>query len=337
MGWVIHINSSMSMNMRSSIVSVGVDIAKDKFDAALLYRDDTSLVKTFENNISGIKKFVRVLKKQKTAVAVPCVLESTGLYHLNMALMVHQAGYNVSVINPLITKKYQQSSIRNAKTDTIDALRLAEIGVKESKLPVFAGNIPCIEARKLICYMGKLEEVKRQICASLKFVRMTQGITGMDIDLDHTEKALKEIDNQRRVLQEKICALAPTEAKTLSDNIYGLSHEKMATLLAMLGDKEFKTRDQLVAFVGLDIMPRQSGTWRGKGKLSKRGNPYVRKLLYQVAWGLKQNNPVYQAEYERLRANGKNYTTTLLALSRKFLKFLFAYYWKKTAYPQFIS
>lgn len=90
-------------------------------------------------------------------------------------------------------------------------------------------------------------------------------------------------------------------------------------------------RDQLVAFVDLDVMPRQSGTWRGKGRLSKRGNPYLRKVLYRVAWGLKQNNPVYQAEYERLRAKGTNYVTTLIILSRKFLRFLYAYYWKKTA------
>lgn len=102
----------------------------------------------------------------------------------------------------------------------------------------------------------------------------------------------------------------------------------------MLGDKQFTSRDQLVAFVGLDVMPRQSGTWRGKGRLSKRGNPSLRKVLYQVAWGLKQNNPAYQAEYERLRAKDTNYVTTLIILSRKFLRFLYAYYWKKTAYPQ---
>lgn len=336
MGRIINIIVAYMQNV-SSVVSVGVDIAKDKFDAAFLYGSNQSETETFENSEAGIKKFVRRLQKQKTAEAVPCVLESTGLYHLNMALMVHQAGYRVSVINPLITKKYQQSSIRNAKTDTIDALRLAEIGVKEAKLPVFSGNIQSIEAKKLVCYMGKLEEIKRQLRASRHFVEMTTEITGLDVDLDHTEKAIYELDEQIEVLKQKICELAPKEAKELSDSIYGLGHEKMAVILAMLGDKEFKSRDQLVAFVGLDVMPRQSGTWRGKGRLSKRGNPYLRKVLYQVAWGLKQNNPVYQAEYERLRAKGTNYVTTLIILSRKFLRFLYAYYWKKTACPQFTS
>lgn len=187
------------------MVSVGIDIAKDKFDAAFLYGGNQSQVDTFENNETCIKKFVRRLQKQKTAEAVPCVLESTGLYHLNMALRVHQAGYRVSVINPLITKKYQQSSIRNAKTDAIDALRLAEIGVKEAKLPVFSGNIQSIEAKKLICYMGKLEEIKRQLQASRHFVEMTQDITGLDVNLDHTEEAIYELDEQIAVLNQKVC------------------------------------------------------------------------------------------------------------------------------------
>lgn len=322
------------MRQIQQLVSVGVDMAKYKFDAAFVYGDNDSKVDTFENTNVGIKKFVRLLNKQKTARAVPCVLESTGLYHLNMALRVHQAGYVVSVINPLITKKYQHSSIRNAKTDTIDALRLAEIGLKEPKLPVFSGDIQSIEAKKLMCYMSKLEDIKKQMKASMHFVKMTQEITGLDIDLDHSEEAISELDEQILVLTEKIKSLAPVEAKTLADSVYGLSHEKVAVILAALGDKQFTSRDQLIAFVGLDVMPRQSGTWRGKGRLSKRGNSYLRKVLYQIAWGLKQNNAVFKKRYEELRAKGTNYVTALIILARKFLRGLYAYYWQKK-YPQF--
>ena len=324
------------MSYASAVVSIGIDIAKNTFDVAFLYGNNQSSIDTFENTTVGIKKFVRKVQRQKTAEAVPCVLESTGLYHLNLALMLHQAGQHVNVINPLITKKYQRASIRNAKTDAIDALRLAEIGIKEAVLPVFSGNIREIEAKKLVCYLGKLEEVKRQLQASMQGVTMMATITNSTIDLDHTREAIAHLDEQMDVLRRKICELAPKEAKELSDNTHGLGYEKMAMLLAMLGDKEFTSRDQLVAFVGLDVMPRQSGTWRGRGRLSKRGNPYVRKMLFQVAWGLKQNNPLYQTAYKKLRAKGTNYVTTLIILARKFLRFLYAYYWKKTACPQLV-
>lgn len=316
------------------LVSIGIDIAKEKFDAALLYTGRAHEIDTYENNASGVRNFIRRLQKQRTACAVPCVLESTGLLHLTAALEMRQAGYRVHLINPLITKKYQRASIRNAKTDSIDALRLAEIGLKEEQLPIFSGNMQGIEARKLISYLGTLEHTKQKIVASMKQVEFMQEVTGTQIDLRPTRRALKAIEQQCAALQRRICALAPQAAKELADATPGLSEEKAAVIFAALGDKRFEHRDQLVSFVGLDVMPRQSGTWRGKGKLSKRGNAYLRKTLYHIAWGLKQHNEKFKNEYNRLRAAGKQYVTTLIILARKFLRFLFAYYWKKNSYPQ---
>ena len=316
-------------------MSIGIDIAKAKFDAALLFGGDTYQVGTYENSNEGIEKFMSRLKQQRTACAVPCVLESTGLHHLSAALNLQQAGYRVSVINPLITKRYQASSIRNAKTDTIDAMRLAQIGVQEAKLPRFSGDIQSIEAKKLVSYLGKLEEVRRQLRASTQQVEALRTITGMRIDLEAIEQALDAINEQIKVLKKRICELAPKEAGAFAEQVKGVSKEKMAIVLSMLGDKEFLNRDQLVAFVGLDVMPRESGTWRGKGRLSKRGNSYLRTTLYRMAWGLKTHNEIFTAEYMRLRAKGKPYTVSMIILARKFLRCLYAYYWKKGNYPQF--
>ncbi len=315
-------------------MSVGIDIAKAKFDVAFLFGNDMHEVGTYENNSEGIQNFISRLKTQRTASAVLCVVESTGLYHVPPALMIRQAGYRVNVINPLITKKYQRASIRNAKTDAIDALRLAEIGIREADLPIFSGDIRSLEARKLASYCGKLEDTRRALKASMKQVEQLQEFTCMKINLDQTQTALKALDEQIEVLQERICELAPPQAKALAEKTKGVSQEKISIVLSMLADKRFENRDQLVAFVGLDVMPRQSGTWRGKGKLSKRGNPYLRKVLYHIAWGLQKHNQVYKAEYDRLRAAGKSYTQTLVILSRKFLRFLFAYYWKNGGCPQ---
>ena len=93
------------MEYQQYIVSVGIDIAKKKFDAAFLFGNDTHETGTYENNAVGIQKFISRLKTQRTAETVPCVVESTGLYHVPSALMIRQAGYRVNVINPLITKK----------------------------------------------------------------------------------------------------------------------------------------------------------------------------------------------------------------------------------------
>jgi len=97
-----------------------------------------------------------------------------------------------------------------------------------------------------------------------------------------------------------------------------------------LRDKTFVNRDQLVAFVGFDVRTRQSGQWTGRQVISKRGNRYLRKILFQIGWGLMMNHEEYRRVYEKMRARGKNFKTCIIAIARKFLRFLFAFYWKKT-------
>ena len=64
--------------------------------------------------------------------------------------------------------------------------------------------------------------------------------------------------------------------------------------------------------------------------ISKRGNGYLRKILFQIGWSLYMNNDEYRAVYMRMRARGKNYKTCIIALARKFLRFLFAFFWKQS-------
>ena len=314
--------------------SIGIDVAKQKFDVAFLGRDHSVRAQTFENNRPGIRQFLRAVKRQGTAATVPCVLESTGQLHLSLALSLASAGYRVNCINPLITKKHQRGSIRNIKTDAVDAERLAQIGLLEPDLPVFTGDRKAIEVKRLVSYLGKMERIRQQLRDSMTEMRASAKITAISVSLRSTQTALKRLDQQIAALKERICELAPAEAGTLAEATKGLSHELVAVVLAVLSDKQFTDRDQLAAFVGMDVMPRQSGKWKGRGRLSKRGNAYVRKVLFQIAWGLKQHNPIYRARYDELRAGGKNYTTTLIILARKFLRFLYAYYWQEGGCPQ---
>jgi len=329
------------MLQQASVVSVGIDVAKAKLDVAMLRSDREATFLTVANNSIGIGELADFLRQQRTAETVPCVMESTGNLHLLSACSLTQDGFTVKVINPLITKRYQRASIRNAKNDRIDAERLATIGTIEKDLPVFSANESAIVSRKLISYLGHLEHTRQQLYSSSKQLSetlQTLGISGKSIQ-SGAKTMLKTVNKQIALLQKRIIALAPPEAKKLSDNVQGLSETQASVLLGALSDKQFTDKDQLVAFVGLDIMVRKSGTFQGKEKLSKRGNPYLRKVLYQTAWSLKQHNPIFRAYYNRLyREQGKHYTASLIAVARKFLKFLFAYYWKHTiTFPQPIT
>lgn len=313
------------------IVSMGIDVSKAKLDIALYYsnREYSSFV--FKNSSKGVSSLVSLLQKQGTAETVPCVIESTGNYHLQPSIMLTQANFAVKVINPLITKKYQKSSVRNAKSDPIDAKRLAQIGLLEPELPLFKANKDIISTKKLISYLGQLEKSKQRLLSSSKQLRETEGCLGVSFNLNATDEAIKAINKQIKELKKEICLVAPSEADDLSNNINGLSKESISILLCLLGDKHFNSRDQLTAFVGMDLAIRKSGKWQGREKLTKRGEPLARKILYQIAWGLKQHNTIYKEYYEKLYlVEGKHYNTVMIAVARKFLRFLHAYYWKRT-------
>lgn len=310
------------------IQSVGIDIAKAKFDVAFLNMDGSCTKSMYENSKVGISGLISELKKQRTADTVPCVLESTGHYHFPVALMLTKAGFKVNCINPLITKRYQRASIRNAKSDSIDALRLAEVGIYEKNLLQFTANTRAINLKRIVSYVNSLETIHQKMRASIECFREMKKVTGLTVNLTHAEKAMEQIKKQIELLIDGAVEITPEDGLLVADQTDGVSREKLSVLLAILSDKIFPNRDALVAYVGLDVSVRQSGTWKGQGKISKRGNAYARKILFQMAWGLKQHNQRYRQRYDELRKKGKDYRTTMLILARTFLRYLFAQYFR---------
>lgn len=315
------------MNKQSTVAGIGIDVSGAKLDFAVRFSNQSYLDGSFSNDAKGIKNLLSVLKRQETAEAAPLVIESTGNCHIQSALMIKRANYQVKLINPVLTKKFQRGSIRNAKSDPIDARRLADIACIEPNLPDFTGDIQSMAAKKSASFIAHLEKNRQQLKSSLKQFEQTNKLLKFSVDLKPIKLAIKKIDAQIELLSEPLIQMLPAAAKKIVNATRGLSEKQMAILLALIGDKHFNNRNQLIAYVGLDIALRQSESWRGKQKLSKRGNSYARKILFQIAWSLKQNNAEFQEYYDRLKnKNKKHYYTAMIATARKFLKFIYAYY-----------
>lgn len=328
---VLTLNKKNMPRKNTAVVSIGIDVGKATLAVALLAADKTHTSHSFSNTVSGIASLISLLKKHSVTEATPCVVEATGDYHLLVAVTVTRAGYLVNCINPIITKRYQKSSIRDAKTDTVDAKRLAEIGLLESDLKPFKADLKALGAKKALSLLAALERVKQQLAGMLNRFQETKELLGLSVECSFSDDLLQTIDAQIAELKKQIQKQAPPSAKQLAEKMSGVSENLIAILMSGLSGASFSNRDQLVAFVGLDVRARQSGSWQGKEHLSKRGNPYLRKILYQIAWGLKQNNPRYQQYYHRLyREEEKHYNTAMMAVARKFLRFFYAYHFKQS-------
>lgn len=306
-------------------ISVGIDVSKETLMVSCAKPNSRYVTKEFSNSRQGLRSIFSFLKTQGTASAVPCIVESTGDLHLLSSLMLTREGYTVKCINPLITKQYQKASVRNVKCDSVDAERLAFIGHQEPNLPTFVATEAQLEVKKMISTCALLERSIQGISRHIDQLKDTENTMGFGIDLSLAETGLGLLTKQVKELKKGIvCRMRPVSR---SISLRGLTLEKMAVVDAFLLGKTFTNRDQLVAFVGLDVCSRRSGNWRGKEKLSKRGNAYFRKTLYHIAWGLSRYEPTYMEYFKKLRERKLHYTTCLMAVARKFLRYVFSVYY----------
>src|SRR5512136_662219 len=98
---------------------LGIDIAKQKVDAALLMGGKLKH-KSCKNNTEGFELLSQWLRKQGVARLHAC-LEATGSYGDELALYLHEAGHTVSIVNPARIKGFAQSEMIRTKTDKIDS------------------------------------------------------------------------------------------------------------------------------------------------------------------------------------------------------------------------
>ena len=121
------------------VVSVGIDVAKDKHDCFIHSSEGEVLadVFTISNNMDG---FHTLLEKIQACTApqdkIRVGLEATGHYSYNLLGFLLDNGLATYVLNPLRTNLYRKSlSLRKTKTDRVDArtiaaMLLSDVGLK---------------------------------------------------------------------------------------------------------------------------------------------------------------------------------------------------------------
>ena len=111
------------------IITVGIDVAKDKHDCFILSSEGEVLsdVFTIQNNAEGFEQLLKAIHScANPADKIKVGLEATGHYSYNILGFLLDKGLPIFVINPLHTNLYRKSlSLRKTKTDRIDARTIA--------------------------------------------------------------------------------------------------------------------------------------------------------------------------------------------------------------------
>ena len=108
---------------------VGIDVSKGKSMIAVMRPFGEVVVSPFEvrHTANELSKLAGLLKSLDGETRV--VMESTGNYHAPVAWLLHDAGLYVSVVNAMLVHDYGNNSLRRAKTDKKDAVKLANYGL----------------------------------------------------------------------------------------------------------------------------------------------------------------------------------------------------------------
>ena len=111
------------------IITVGIDVAKDKHDCFILSSEGEVLseVFTIQNNAEGFDQLLKTIQSCSAPTdKIKVGLEATGHYSYNILGFLLDKGLATYVINPLHTNLYRKSlTLRKTKTDRIDARTIA--------------------------------------------------------------------------------------------------------------------------------------------------------------------------------------------------------------------
>ncbi len=303
---------------------IGIDVSKDTFHASF----DESQVLVFKNTGEGINKFIEQLKDPEDTV-IGC--ESTGVYHLLLCETLRKNGWNIKVINPLITHRMIGSSLRNLKTDRHDAIAIRKTlltgaGYIYTDTPEILALKTLVQEREALCKMRA--ETKQRIHAH----EIRARATNLKLH-DSFSGAIKLLTYEIKEIEKKLIMYAPHIQKLLR-SIPGIGVATSATLVAYIGDiKRFESAEKLTAYIGLDSRIHESGTSvHGKGYMSKKGNRYLRYMLFNCAFIAKRRNPEMKEYFEKKISEGKHYFTALCAVERKLVHLVFAVWSRGTPF-----
>ena len=96
-------------------------------------------------------------------------------------------------------------------------------------------------------------------------------------------KELLRLSEQRQAVLEQMVELAqPLPEYEILLSIPGIAETIATSMIGELGDiRRFQSANQINAFIGIDLRHYESGNFLAKEHITKRGNPYARKILFK--------------------------------------------------------
>jgi transposase len=303
-------------------VFTGFDVSKDSIDFFSIDGSGKSGGQKVAYTREGLKSLSR-----KVPLGSHCVLEVTGPYHLKLATWLYQQGYAVSVVNPLVIKRFTQMRLVRTKTDKADAQMIASYAQTE-RPPLWQPPAK---------YMVQLKQMETtlEMCVGNRTAYSNEleafEATGM-VDpsvRSLLKKSIEQINKMIQALEKKMEEIIENEHNAMMKNLTSIPGVGKKTAIALIvatgGFTRFDSHKKLSAYLGLCPRIYESGSSvRGKARICKLGMSRIRAMLYLCSWSAMKSNKACKELFDRLLEKGKAKKLALIAVANKLLRQAFA-------------
>lgn len=318
---------------------VGIDISKDSFEVCIKQlKDERAVIKatrSFQNDYPGFEKFLSwTLSKVPNPIFV---METTGVYHEDLTHFLYESDQKVSVVLANKMKHFAKSLNMKTKTDKADAQMIAQYGL-ERPLEWWKPMMPQMKNLRDLC-RERLSLKKDLVRSKCQVHGLRHAHSTLDVVLKLKEQQIEFLEKNIQIIETEISRITEQdkEFNQRVKNIEAVKGLRLLTIVTVLcetnGFTQFNNIRQVVSYAGLDIAERQSGLFKGKTRISKKGNARIRECLYMPALSATSYNEPIKLLYNRVvERNPTIKRKGVIAAMRKLLILIFVLWKKNEAY-----
>lgn len=321
---------------------VGIDVSKAKFTACMCMQtpgDAASFTESldFSNTKTGFNQLLKWARREAYKEhPILFLMEPTGTYYEDLVNHLTKLNFTVYVVQPRRVRAFFESEGIKTKTDAVDAWGLSLMGCAKPNMKPWSPPSPVYK---------ELRQITR---VNVEFTKIHTMLLNQHEALIHSydasKEALKAIDALTRSVSHRIECNNAYLKQLVKDNkeiqeqvgyiesIKGIGFQTAVTIISETnGFANITNRKQLASFAGLDVVAKESGTITPKRKISKHGNSYLRRALYNCTIMAAVHNPQMRALYKRIACK-KPSKLARTAIMRKLLMLAFTLCKNKTTY-----
>lgn len=322
------------MNKKVVRQVLGIDVAQKELVVCLgrmneAFCSELYAYKTFTNTAKGFISLVQWVKKLTVSdISVRYVMEATGVYHESLAYFLKDQGFDVSIVLPNKISNYARSLTIKTVTDKTASEAIAQFGL-ERKLDSWEKPSPIFKKIKQLTREREQLIVERTMAKNQLHAEQAEAEPNKT-SVIRVKKRIEFLSKQEKEILVEITAIVKSDEKTSSiidllRSLPGVGSLTAAIIVAETNGFELiRNKRQLTSYAGLDVKEKQSGTSvKGKPKISKKGNRFLRKALHLPALSAIRHDERFKAIFVRLVSKHGIKMKAVVAVQRKLLEMMY--------------